>query len=196
MNHNPFDFTTDHFARALILNIAGTAGWSVLFRSAVRDCYPVCVAVRAYRFNDNPLQLLRADASDGTSLLLPALQHRLAHIISVASALAGGMARRHPVAPIIKYATHKQPSAFGATLSLFAGMDRELRLDGLPQSYLDDGFMLTRMRNTLMDRLAAIDPVPQQVIERPATKGPSPDRAAGFGDTVLTANTQPIKLGL
>src|SRR2546421_10027524 len=52
------------------------------------------------------------------------------------------------------------------------------------------------MRNTFMDRLTAIDPVPQQVIERPPTKGPSSDRATGFGDTVLAANAQPIKLGL
>jgi hypothetical protein len=47
-----------------------------------------------------------------------------------------------------------------------------------------------------MDRLTAIDPVPQQVIERPPTKAPSPDRASGFSDTVLAANAQPVKLSL
>jgi hypothetical protein len=72
--------------------------------------------------------------------------------------------------------------------SLLVARGRELRLHGLPRIFLDDGFMLARMRNTLMDRLAAIDPVPQQVIERPATKGPASDRPSGFGDTVLAAN--------
>src|ERR1700674_2333416 len=51
------------------------------------------------------------------------------------------------------------------------------------------------MRNTLVHRLAAIDPVPQQIIERPATEGPASDRPSGFGNTVLAANAQPIKLG-
>ena len=34
---------------------------------------------------------------------------------------------------------------------LLAGICRELSLDGLPQVLLDDGVMLARMRNTLMD---------------------------------------------
>src|SRR5207237_2494510 len=98
-------------------------------------------------------------------LLLPALKQRLAHVVSIASALAGGVARRHPVAPIVKDEPHEQRSAFRAALSLLAGICRELRLDGLPQVFLDEGVMLARMRNTLMDGLAAIDPVSQQVIE-------------------------------
>ncbi|MEA2903557.1 MAG: putative transposase, partial [Alphaproteobacteria bacterium] len=56
--------------------------------------------------------------------------------------------------------------------------------------------MLAGMRNTLMDRLPAIDPVPQQVIEGTSTKGPSSDRPSGFGNTVLAANAEPIKLDL
>ena len=52
-------------------------------------------------------------------------------------------------------------------------MGRELGLDGLPQVSLDDGVMLARMRHTFVDRLATVEPVPQQVIERPPTKGTS-----------------------
>src|SRR3979411_1299685 len=99
MNHNPFDLPADHFPRALIMNVAGTVRGRLLRGGAVRRCCPVCVAVTAYRFNDCPFQVLRADASDRTRLLLPTLQQRLTHVVSVAAALAGGVAWRHPVAP-------------------------------------------------------------------------------------------------
>src|ERR1700674_1389152 len=139
MNDDPFDMKADQVSRALIVWAAGVMGWNLLSRGDIRDCHPVCDAVlvgerAAYRFKDHPLQLVRTNARDRTRLLLPALKHRLAHVVAVAATLAGGVARRHPVAPIIKDEAHEQRSAFRAAPPVLGGLGRELRLNGLPEA--------------------------------------------------------------
>jgi hypothetical protein len=53
MNHDPFDMTANQIARALITKVATIAGWNLLVGKGA-----------AYRFNNRPLQLVRAYASD------------------------------------------------------------------------------------------------------------------------------------
>src|SRR5207247_2212809 len=109
------------------------------------------------------------DAQPGGLLGLILADQRAGDVIAVACAVLDRVARRHPVAFVIK----QQPGEQARLASPFARValgevDGKLRLNRIPQRLLDDRRVVARIGLFLVNDLAPIDAVLQHQVERAA----------------------------
>src|SRR5262244_2754883 len=108
------------------------------------------------------------DTQPGRSLNPIFRDQRARNIVAVACALFDRMARRHPVAVVIKQHPGEQAwlvsAGAGGALSGIAGEPHPNRI---PERLIDDWLVFAGVGLALVNDLAAIDAVPQRQVERP-----------------------------
>ena len=60
---------------------------------------------------------------------------------------------------------------------------------------MDDGVVLARMSDSLVNRLAAIDPILEQVIKRPTAEPGAANLSPGLGDPAFAADAELSEFG-
>jgi hypothetical protein len=94
-------------------------------------------------------------------------------IVAIAQSLLDRVGRRHSYAAGVEEHASQQISLFGrfARGPPLHAVGFELLLNSQPEILIDDRRMLARIGRTLVDDLAAIDPVLQHLVERAAREG-------------------------
>src|ERR1700758_3753119 len=132
------------------------------------------------------LDLWSRHAGDAAGFRLAILQQRLRDIVTVAHALLVGMRRAHAIAAVIKKAVDENGGRASQADLPINGVGGELCLHGLEHVVGQDRLMLAAIHLTPVMDLANVEPVLEQMGERPHAK-PNP--------TTLLALPAPIDLG-
>src|SRR6266478_6151020 len=127
------------------------------------------------------LDLRRRDPQPGGGLGPIFRDKRAGDVIAVARVLLYCMARRHPIAVVIKqHADEEAGWASFSAIVVLGGVAGELSLDSIPERLIDDRLVFAKMGLFPVNDLAAIDAVLQHQVERAAGEWfPTRDAARG-----------------
>src|SRR5829696_8070798 len=148
----------------------------------------------AERRNDERLDLSGRHAADRSGRLGLLLQHGLADVVAVAGTSLVGVARAHAVAALVKQAAGQEG---GRAAQPAASLDRlrgKLGLRGLEQGTIEDRLLLATVNVTAVDHLADIEPVLEQMRERPHREGATADGATVRQLPGLAADAAPVEV--
>ena len=134
----------------------------------------ILLLLSAQLFYDKSLHIIGSDAGPRAFALPPQL--RLTDVIAVAVSPTHRIGRRHPVAAVVEDETAQNSAALDPSLPALREIARELGLNGIPEVLVHDGARARPDTRSLVHDLAAIDPVPQQVIERAPAERAAPER--------------------
>src|ERR1700730_19442047 len=99
------------------------------------------------------------------------MQQRAADVVAITVAPAHRIGRGHDVSAVIEDQAAEESTALDPRPPSCRAIVRKPGLDSAPQLLVHDCFVLARIRGALMNDLAPIDAVLEEMVERPAGGG-------------------------
>src|SRR5215211_5200659 len=148
----------------------------------------------AERRNDERLDLGGRHAADRSGRLGLLLQHGLADVVAVAGTSLVGVARAHAVAALVKQSAGQEGGRAAQPATSLDRLRGKLGLHGLEQGTIEDRLVLATVNVTAVDHLADIEPVLEQMRERPHPERAPTDGAAIRALPRLAADAAPVEV--